>query len=323
MEEGLTLETLEKTVKELTHNATAIDLALPPSPAAGIDGFLTTPDLVQELQQLQLPHTVEPTADAVWQELFVHRTPISEPCRRVLTLFNKLGFRSEVAGRNLPEIRRQVAEISPEEWESRVYGLAKLKGAVRAFPVTAETTPPAQQPYALHWDLGPSMKTDVTAVISRTGQAPHHFRVHLPKQQQSDTADALTEAIELCQSYSCPLWVVVVPGGVVPEFQPTSVRIWLTGIAQPGLTVVGRALPPSSAYDWTRSMLELRGANFVAHASMGLHTPEQVASAWYHVRGVIARTLTEKYRCLLYAGWNLAPSDVQHDLHQLLGHLLG
>lgn len=322
MEEGLTLDTLESVVKDLTHNAPAIDLALPSSPSAGVDGFLTTPDLVQELQQLPLKTPVQPTADAVWQELFVHRTPISEPCRRVLTLFNKLGFRAEVAARDLTAIRSQVAELSPQEWETRVFGLAKLQGAVRTFAVTADTAPPPQQPYALHWDLGPRMKEDVTTVVTRNGQAPHHLRVHLPKQQQATTEAALDEALQLCQSLNCPLWVVVAPGGVVPEFQPSSARIWLTGTVQPGVTVLGGALPPSTAYEWMRSMLELRGANFVAHASMGLQTPEQVASAWYHVRGVIARTLTEKYRCLLYAGWNLAPSDVQHDLHQLLGHPL-
>lgn len=316
MEQSITLDTLEGVVKELAYNVLALELALPQNAVVGVDGFLTTPDLLDELHQL-LPKAAS-TADMVWQELFVHRTPLSEPCRRVLTLFNKLGFRDEVRGRDLGAIRNTVAALSKGEWEKRVYSLAKLSGAVHAVPVgQAPSLLPAGQPYALHWTLGePAPVANHVTVI---GQPPHHLRVHVPAEMSAALYTSLQEALALCQQYSCPLWVVTTPGGCVPEFPDDKTRIWLTAaVPQPNFTMVGGATYPSGSYDWTRKMLEQRGTNFVAHTSMGLQTPEQVASAWYHARSVVARTLTEKYRCLIYAGWSLAPSDIQHDLQQLL-----
>jgi hypothetical protein len=319
MEQSVALDNLDAIVKELAHSTQAFELALPAASPAGVDGFLTTPDLVHELHELK--PTAAPTADMVWQELFVHRSPLSEPCRRVLTLFNKLGFRPQVSARNLEAIRNRVKALPAGEWEARVYGLAKLRGAIHAFPVAPTPAVAPHQPYALHWPLGAPVTEAVAAAVALAEQSPHHLRIHVPAQQQENTCTALEEAIALCQTYSCPLWVVVAPGGVVPEFQqPCAVRIWLTGAKpQPGLAMVGSTLPPSASYDWVRQMLELRGANFVVHTSAALQTPEQVASAWYHARSVIARTLAEKYRCLLYAGWSLAGSDIQHDLQQLLG----
>lgn len=318
VEQSISLDNLEATVKELTHTAKAIELALPNATPAGVDGFLTTPDLISELQQLK--PDAEPTADMVWQELFVHRTPLSEPCRRVLTLFNKLGFRAQVAARNLNDIREQVRAMDSQDWETKVYLLANLRGAVRTFPVASSVTVPQGQPYALHWVLGGGAVHDkVAATVDGVGQGPHHLRIHVQAQPSAETQAALDKAAALCHTYQCPLWVVVPPGGVVPPL-PAGIRIWLTAEeAQPGVIMVGNTVFPSSSYDWVRKMLEVRGTNFVVHTSTALQTPEQVASAWYHARGVIARTLTEKYRCLLYAGWSLAPSDIQHDLQQLLG----
>mgnify|MGYP006140481297 CR=1 FL=1 len=320
MEQSISLDNLDATVREMVHGTAAIELALPTAGAAGVDGFLTTPDLVSELHQLKPEAAV--TADMVWQELFVHRTPLSEPCRRVLTLFNKLGFRTQVAARNLQGIRQQVRTMAEGQWEAKVYALANLSGAVRTFPVvTPPPVVPGGQPYALHWALGASVEKEVAATVASTGHGPHHLRVHVPAQQQADTHAALAEALQMCTTYTCPLWVVVAAGGVVPQFQQTgNVRIWLTGAAaQSGVVMIGNTVSPSVSYEWVRQMLELRGANFVVHTSTMLQTPEQVASGWYHARGVIARTLTEKYRCLLYAGWSLAASDIQHDLQQLLG----
>jgi hypothetical protein len=72
-------------------------------------------------------------------------------------------------------------------------------------------------------------------------------------------------------------------------------------------------------YQALRHHLECYGTQFVAHASPAVQTLEEVASGWYHARSAISRILTEKYRCLLYAGWSLASSDIAHDVDLLLG----
>jgi hypothetical protein len=310
MEQSVKLDALEDTVREMTHNVLALELALGSTPAAGVDGFLTTRELLAEFGALQ--PKVTPTADLIWMALFVHRTPLSEACRRVLTLFNKLGYRDEVRGRDLAAIRNGVAALGKGEWESRVYALAKLGSAVHAVHVGA---PPSTQhgPYSLYWKLGEA--APVADHVALDHQSPHHLRVHV----HTADVEAMAAALALARTHACPLWVVVAPGGNAPTFCNPTQDVWLSGAPpQPGVTMVGASQAPSEAYDWTRQMLEQRGTNFVAHTSLGLETPEQVASAWYHARSVVARTLTEKYRCLIYAGWSLAPSDIQHDLEQLL-----
>ena len=64
VEQCVKIDALEETVKEMTHNVLAIELALDTPPPAGVDGFLTTPELLAEYRELPTAPTKEaPTAD--------------------------------------------------------------------------------------------------------------------------------------------------------------------------------------------------------------------------------------------------------------------
>ena len=101
----ITPDNAERVIKALAHGVPAAELAMAPRAADGIDALLTTPALLRELrcvsEELPPGTSRQAQADHVWLQLFVHRTPLSDPCRRVLTLFNKLGFRDHVQTRSL------------------------------------------------------------------------------------------------------------------------------------------------------------------------------------------------------------------------------
>ena len=67
-------------------------------------------------------------ADLIWQELFVERSPISEACRGVLTVLNKLGL--DVAARDLDAYRAYFAEQSVEDYVDTVFKTAHIESVV-------------------------------------------------------------------------------------------------------------------------------------------------------------------------------------------------
>jgi hypothetical protein len=67
-------------------------------------------------------------ADIVWKNLFIERTPISESCRGVLTVLNKLGL--DVASRNLDDYRAWFAAQKPAAFIDLVFETANLKDVV-------------------------------------------------------------------------------------------------------------------------------------------------------------------------------------------------
>ena len=331
MENSITPDNIDAIVREAVHGALVVDVALAHLRAAGVDALLTTPELVHETKGLQqgrggasldgLPPAE--LASRVWSELFVHRTPVSEPCRRVLTLFNKLGFRDQVQTRNLAEIRKQVAELGHDEWEKRVYQLLHMQSRIQ---VVSTEDAPSDVPIAYGLVVGPSWETAIDAHVAAASGALHHLRVDVTAAMSGDTLTALAQkAVQL----QCALWLIVSPACQVPQL-PADLRLWVSGASPrmditdilhiyPQATLINVGGVSVAAYDATRRALERLGTRFVAHASLGMPCLEHAASAWYHAKSMIGRTLSEKYRCLLYAGWSLAISDITHDVEQLVG----
>ena len=52
----------------------------------------------------------------IWNELFINRSPISEPCQGVLTTLNELGLEKYVETKNLQKIREWIEKFSIEEY---------------------------------------------------------------------------------------------------------------------------------------------------------------------------------------------------------------
>ena len=66
----------------------------------------------------------EDQAQMIWNALFVENSPLSEACRGVLTVFNRLGL--DANQRDLPSIRKWFSEQDPNEYITRCMELAKV-----------------------------------------------------------------------------------------------------------------------------------------------------------------------------------------------------
>ena len=102
----------------------------------GIDELLTYHYLIAEFFRYQPSMEYEKfwamskqqQAQAIWDELFVKNTPISEATRGVVTVLNKLGI--DTADKNLSKIRKYFADIKTSDYINRVFELANLKWVV-------------------------------------------------------------------------------------------------------------------------------------------------------------------------------------------------
>lgn len=101
----------------------------------GIDDLLTYHYLIAEtLRVSELSYEAfwamnqKQQAEHVWQQLFVQRAPLSEACRGVLTVLNKLGV--DVATKDLAQIREFFAAQKPAEYVDKVLKLANVRAAV-------------------------------------------------------------------------------------------------------------------------------------------------------------------------------------------------
>ncbi len=109
----------------------------------GIDQTLTYHYLVAEVFRVvpatQLPFeafwkmTVTQQADHIWKTLFVQRTPISEACRGVLTLLERLGL--DPNEKTLDSYRRFFSQQNPDDYINRVMELSGVNSITMTNPV--------------------------------------------------------------------------------------------------------------------------------------------------------------------------------------------
>jgi hypothetical protein len=67
-------------------------------------------------------------AEAIWDELFVKNSPISEAARGVVTVLHKLGI--DITQKNLNTIRKYFADVSISQYIDKVFELANVKTVV-------------------------------------------------------------------------------------------------------------------------------------------------------------------------------------------------
>lgn len=101
----------------------------------GIDELLTYHYLVAEFfRTTEMPYSnfwnmsKKEQANAIWQALFIERSPISEACRGVLTVLKQLGL--DTAERDLNAYRDWFAQQSIADHVNRVFEVANLKAVV-------------------------------------------------------------------------------------------------------------------------------------------------------------------------------------------------
>jgi hypothetical protein len=112
----------------------------------GIDELLTYHYLVAEVMRVCdvsyeqfWAMTKKQQAELIWQKLFIERPPISESCRGVLTVLNKLGI--DVSTKNLDSIRSYFKSKKPAEYVDIVFKAANVHTVV----MTNDALDPAER----------------------------------------------------------------------------------------------------------------------------------------------------------------------------------
>jgi hypothetical protein len=98
----------------------------------GIDELLIYHYLVSEsFRWMDMPYEKfwaapkQQQTEWIWTELFLNHSPVSEACRGVLTVLNKLGL--DVNKRDLPSLRKWFAGWKPEDYVTRCCELANVR----------------------------------------------------------------------------------------------------------------------------------------------------------------------------------------------------
>ena len=101
----------------------------------GIDELLTYHYLVAEVMRVSdisyekfwaMPKSAQ--TDHIWQKLFIERPPISEACRGVVTVLNRLGLDS--ASKNLADYRDYFRSQKPEQYVDTAFKVANVRTVV-------------------------------------------------------------------------------------------------------------------------------------------------------------------------------------------------
>ena len=152
------------------------------------------------------------------------------------------------------------------------------------------------------------------------------MRLHL-----ADGEEEAEEKICAAARAGCPVWLVLesdVPCSPKITAALGSVPLWISCSVNsldqmqkkyPTAMPVNIQTGSSDIYAFVRKALELWGSRFVLYASAQCKTLEHAVANWYHARAALARVLTERYRCLLYAGWNLSASEIAEDVAHMSG----
>ncbi len=95
-------------------------------------------------------------ADMIWGALFIHRSPVSEACRGVITTLLALGLYKEVMDRDLPGIRKFYSKFrdagvdGAEEYSALVYETSGVQ-------YTVMTNIPFDPTETQHWRPKPKV----------------------------------------------------------------------------------------------------------------------------------------------------------------------
>ncbi|MBI4559848.1 MAG: glucuronate isomerase [Candidatus Hydrogenedentes bacterium] len=133
----------------------------------GIDDLLTYHYLVAEyLRVSDAPYeqfwvlSKRAQADHIWQALFLDRSPISEACRGVLTVLDRLGL--DVGGRDLDEYREYFAERDVASHVNQVFDCVNLKCIVMTNdPFDEKERPVWEGEYAADSRFHAALRVDV------------------------------------------------------------------------------------------------------------------------------------------------------------------
>lgn len=322
---------LETVVKNVVQSTPAFDLwtEMGPEQENGrLDRLLTQPELLAQYRQTcgEIPDglSIRSVADQVWSGLFVQNSPLTENCRVVLTTLNRIGMRECVQSRSLERMRDQVNQLSGEAWAQA------LRSAANVERIGTDVTC-THHPLAPHIEAVPFANLN-TAAPDQDLSAARYCVLDLRGDLDPERTGAL---LDRAAAANLAVLCEVQDAAALPllaQLAPRAGVRWLLSAAEPSLypvlsaaarqhhnvRVAGRWQPTMhQLYELTRTHLDLFGTACV-HGYTKSCVPEHLVGRWVHLRSVLVNVLCEKYRVLIYTGWNLTQDNIERDVLALL-----
>lgn len=316
---------LEQTVRNIVHDTPALDVWSDIRPAAEpssgrLDRLLTQPELLDQYRQVcgAIPDglSIRSIADHIWSELFVRRSPISEHCRVVLTTLNRVGMREQVQARSLEQLRDRINQLTDESWMQTLMDGARLESVSVDSTASAGAAPDGSAHIYLN-------TADEQTDFSRGG----HCTLDLKDGLDPAALDRLlSRAAErrmtvVCEVHNPALLPLIGPRpGLRWVLSAINASIYpmLTHVAGSDVRISGRWMSAMhQVYELTRTHMDMFGTGFI-HGYSRSRVPEHLVGRWVHLRSVLVNVLCEKYRVLIYTGWNLTAESITADVQSLL-----
>ncbi|MDR0928242.1 MAG: hypothetical protein LBM74_00825 [Oscillospiraceae bacterium] len=308
-------EELKRAVRAAVRAAPAVDLgtrltlrAVFTAPAQGVDALLTTPALLKEAvrygddPRLAAPE-LSARADAVFERLFLQRSPVSFQAQAALWSLKRLGL--EAGARDLGALRAAWATRSPDAHLLDALDMAGLSQVAVRADLFAENVQPLsffdeRLSLSLCLDALPDAETAWPRLIAAGCHTEEAVRIWL-----SETARRL-EAGSFCLT------------------RPPQGRL-LTECALPVAKALGLPLVVDAPEDGQPpeppallARIRREGFAFRPYVSAAA-TPEALPGLWELARRALAEALCEAYLPLVKAGWQLEAGEIENDVAQWMG----
>lgn len=265
----------------------------------------------------------------IWNKFFVHQTPISEPCRVIMTLFNKCGVRAVMGSSvSFATIHAKLAEIDIGKWKSVIR--SSVLNPVNNAHVSS-TCVDALSSFA-DLEKSTNITSNPTIRIVRCNNVTNTTAAVL-----MDCISHLNERkIVICANHYESLSIV--NNLIQQSFEKINTNghrifIWSLEFGLYGslvqmvashreITNVTLLVPwldtsLNSFHNICRDIVEKIGVDFMVCPCQN-DNEETNFVHWTHIKSALMRVLSEKYRIVVFCGRSVTPHDIQRDIRHLL-----
>lgn len=274
----------------------------------GIDALLTEPQLMHQARASGDPrldaNDVRERADAVFQALFLDRSPVSDAALCVLLSLRKLGM--DVLGhKSLAPLRSQYARVPAECRFIDAMDMANLRAVSVRVDVFDDVTSPLS-------DVDDRI---ITSIAVDALADPQKAWPLLSQSGCKSLADVRQLIIHSAEKHCAHSLVAEKPSDA-----PLFVECALPVADALGIPVVYESDVDTSMLR-TQALSERIASEGFAFApySSGARVIEALPGLWSLARRAIGTALEGAYISLMRAGWQLSSGEISHDIEQFLG----
>lgn len=265
----------------------------------------------------------------IWDHFFVHQTPMSEPCRVIMTLMNRCGLRSAIDYDSYADANEDTRRVDMDQWKATVRSSVLNVGHhERSSSICIDDHPSFEQ---LDQQTSASTNAYLRIVRSNTIHVEGAKQVLLDCVNTLEAKnivvcvehfDALTVVAEFLQQ-SCEAIVArghrVFLWSLNFSLYGSLVHLSSTYHVSTNLTLIVPWIDTSlnSFYSMCKDIIEQVGMEFVVCPYQ--NSNEEINFVhWMHIKSALTRIISEKYRIIVFCGHSVTPRIVCRDARMLL-----